>query len=72
MKRVEEDLGKIDILTNNARITIDAIFYKLTFTQGTEVIDTNFNGVFNMTHAIWSGILDQMSERVINILLING
>lgn len=72
MKRVEEDLGKIDILTNNARITIDAIFYKLTFTQGTEVIDTNLNGVFNMTHAIWSGILDQMSERVINILLING
>jgi len=72
IKKVEEDLGTIDILVNNAGITSDAMFHKITFSQWKEVIDTNLNGVFNMTHPIWNGMRDRKFGRVINISSING
>ena len=72
IKKVEEDLGTIDILVNNAGITRDAMFHKITFSQWKEVIDTNLNGVFNMTHPIWNGMRDRKFGRVINISSING
>ena len=56
IRKVEEELGKIDILVNNAGITRDAMFHKITFQEWKEVIDTNLNGVFNMTHPIWNGM----------------
>ena len=57
---------------NNAGITRDAMFHKITFSQWKEVIDTNLNGVFNMTHPIWNGMRDRKFGRVINISSING
>ncbi len=70
--KVEADLGKVDVLVNNAGITRDAMFHKMTPQQWREVIDTNLNGVFNMTHPIWSGMRDRKFGRVINISSING
>ena len=52
---VEADLGPVDVLVNNAGITRDAMFHKMTPQQWREVIDTNLSGVFNMTHPVWSG-----------------
>jgi acetoacetyl-CoA reductase len=72
IKKVEEDLGSVDILVNNAGITNDAMFHKITFNQWKEVIDTNLNGVFNMTHPIWNGMRNRKFGRVINISSING
>ncbi len=72
IKKVEEDLGTIDILVNNAGITRDAMFHKITFSQWKEVIDTNLNGVFNMTHPLWNGMRQRKFGRVINISSING
>ena len=72
IRKVEEELGKIDILVNNAGITRDAMFHKITFQEWKEVIDTNLNGVFNMTHPIWNGMRDRKFGRVINISSING
>ena len=72
IKKVEKDLGTIDILVNNAGITRDAKFHKITFSQWKEVIDTNLNGIFNMTHPIWNGMRARKFGRVINISSING
>ena len=69
---VESDLGPVDILVNNAGITRDGMFHKLTREAWQAVIDTNLNGVFNMTHPIWPGMRSRKFGRVINISSING
>jgi acetoacetyl-CoA reductase len=72
VKQVEADLGPIEVLVNNAGITRDAMFHKMTPQQWKEVIDTNLTGVFNMTHPVWPGMRDRKFGRVINISSING
>ena len=70
--KVEADLGPIDVLVNNAGITRDCMFHKMTPQQWKEVVDTNLTGAFNMTHPIWSGMRDRKFGRVVNISSING
>ncbi|MEO6298225.1 MAG: acetoacetyl-CoA reductase [Paracoccaceae bacterium] len=70
--KVEADLGPIAVLVNNAGITRDAMFHKMTPQFWREVIDTNLNGLFNMTHPVWNGMRDRKFGRVINISSING
>jgi acetoacetyl-CoA reductase len=72
IKNVEAELGPIEVLVNNAGITRDAMFHKMTPQQWKEVIDTNLTGVFNMTHPVWIGMRDRKFGRVINISSING
>ena len=60
------------VLVNNAGITRDAMFHKMTPTQWKEVIDTNLSGLFNMTHPLWNGMRDRKFGRVISISSING
>jgi acetoacetyl-CoA reductase len=69
---VEADLGPVEVLVNNAGITRDAMFHKMTPGQWREVIDTNLSGLFNMTHPLWGGMRDRKFGRVINISSING
>jgi acetoacetyl-CoA reductase len=69
---VEADLGPIEILVNNAGITRDAMFHKMTPENWKDVINTNLSGLFNMTHPIWTGMRDRNFGRVINISSING
>ena len=70
--RVEADLGPVEVLVNNAGITRDAPFHKITPEQWREVIDTNLHGVFNMTHPVWAGMRDRKFGRIITISSING
>ena len=70
--QVEADLGKIEVLVNNAGITRDAPFHKMTRDQWTDVMRTNLDGVFNMTHPLWNGMRERKFGRVINISSING
>ncbi len=69
---VEADLGPIDILVNNAGITRDAQFHKMSRDQWTDVMRTNLDGVFNMTHPLWNGMRERKFGRIINISSING
>ena len=59
IEKVEADLGPIDVLVNNAGITRDAPFHKMTKEQWSQVIDTNLTGVFNMTHPVWPGMRER-------------
>ena len=72
IKKVESDLGPVEVLVNNAGITRDAPFHKMTPQQWKEVIDTNLTGVFNMTHPIWPGMRERKFGRIITISSING
>ncbi|MBP0437849.1 acetoacetyl-CoA reductase [Tianweitania sediminis] len=69
---VEDMLGPVEILVNNAGITRDGMFHKMTRAQWQEVIDTNLNGVFNMTHPVWTGMRERKFGRVVTISSING
>jgi acetoacetyl-CoA reductase len=72
IRQVEADLGPVEVLVNNAGITRDAMFHKMTREQWKEVIDTNLSGAFNMTHPVWNGMRERKFGRVITISSING
>ena len=70
--QVEADLGPVSVLVNNAGITRDAMFHKMTPQQWKEVIDTNLTGVFNMSHGVWGGMRDRKFGRIVTISSVNG
>jgi acetoacetyl-CoA reductase len=70
--KVEADLGPVEVLVNNAGITRDAMFHRMTPQQWQEVIETNLSGLFNMTRPVWPGMRERGFGRIINISSING
>ena len=72
IKKVEADLGPIDVLVNNAGITKDTAFHKMTLEQWTAVINTNLGSLFNMTRPVIEGMRSRKFGRIINISSING
>ena len=70
--KVEAEVGPVEVLVNNAGITRDAPFHRMTPEQWSEVIDTNLSGLFNMTHNVWGGMRERKFGRVISISSING
>jgi acetoacetyl-CoA reductase len=70
--KVEAELGPVDILVNNAGITRDGMFHKMTREQWSQVIGTNLDGLFNMTHPLWNGMRERSFGRIVNISSING
>ena len=72
LKQVETDLGPVEVLVNNAGITSDAPFHRMTPEYWNQVINTNLNSLFNMTRPVWEGMRTRKFGRVINISSING
>ena len=72
IKKVEAELGPVEVLVNNAGITRDAMFHRMTLEQWQQVIGTNLGSLFNMTRPVWEGMRARKFGRIISISSING
>jgi acetoacetyl-CoA reductase len=72
VEKVEARLGPIDVLVNNAGITRDGVFHRMTSEQWSEVIRVNMDSLFNMTRQVIEGMREREWGRIINISSING
>src|SRR5437660_4903075 len=72
MKKVETELGPVEVLVNNAGITRDAVFHRMTADQWTAVINTNLSSLFNMCRPVIEGMRERNFGRIINVSSING
>jgi acetoacetyl-CoA reductase len=69
---VSADLGPVEVLVNNAGITRDMTFKKMTKADWDAVIHTNLDSTFNMTKQVMDGMMERGWGRVINISSVNG
>ena len=72
VEQVQKEVGPIDILINNAGITRDMTFKKMTKVDWDAVISTNLDSVFNVTKPIVDGMVERGWGRVINVSSVNG
>jgi len=72
VKAIEAKHGPIEILVNNAGITRDGTFHRMSHAQWMDVINTNLNSCFNVTRPVIEGMRDRKWGRVIQISSING
>jgi len=70
--QVTKEVGPIDVLINNAGITRDMTFKKMTKTDWDAVMHTNLDSVFNVTKPIVDGMVERGWGRVINVSSVNG
>ncbi|SEQ66017.1 3-oxoacyl-[acyl-carrier-protein] reductase [Faunimonas pinastri] len=69
---VEADLGPVEILVNNAGVSRDGWFHKMSAETWSEVMRTNLDSVFAMTRPVIQGMRDRGFGRIVNISSING
>ncbi len=69
---VRSALGPVEILVNNAGITRDTTFHRMSALQWQEVINTNLNSCFNVTRPVIDGMRERKWGRIIQISSING
>jgi acetoacetyl-CoA reductase len=70
--RIKAEVGPIDILINNAGITRDMTFKKMTKVDWDAVMKTNLDSVFNVTKPVCDGMVERGWGRIINVSSVNG
>ncbi|NLY26078.1 MAG: acetoacetyl-CoA reductase [Alcaligenaceae bacterium] len=70
--KVRAELGPVDVLVNNAGITRDGLFRKMSQDDWRAVIDTNLNSLFNVTKQVIEDMVERQWGRIINISSVNG
>lgn len=72
LAQVAQAVGPVEILVNNAGVTADATFHKMSQEQWWRVIRTNLGSMFNMTRHVIEGMRERRFGRIVNISSING
>ena len=72
VQAVEKKLGQVDVLVNNAGITRDMTFKKMTKSDWDAVIHTNLDSAFNMSKHVVDGMVERGWGRIINVSSVNG
>ncbi|MCK6263643.1 SDR family oxidoreductase [Vibrio sp. ZSDE26] len=72
LSQLLEDEGTIDVVVNNAGITKDVQFKKMSLEAWRDVIDTNLNSLFNVTQPLFASMCEKGGGRIVNISSVNG
>ena len=72
VETITRELGPVDVLVNNAGITRDMTFKRMTKADWDAVMSTNLDSVFNMTKQVMDGMMERKWGRVINVSSVNG
>jgi acetoacetyl-CoA reductase len=70
--QIEEEVGPVEVLINNAGITRDGTLHKMNFEKWDKVIQTNLASCFNTCHAVINGMRERGFGRIVNIGSVNG
>jgi 3-oxoacyl-[acyl-carrier protein] reductase len=72
VSRVEEELGPVGVLVNNAGITRDTLIVRMSDEEWDEVLDTNLRGAFNVCRAVARGMLKRREGAIVNLTSVVG
>jgi len=72
VEKTVADLGRIDILINNAGITADTLLPRMDPSAWSSVLETSLNGLFGATKAATLRMMKQRSGRILNLTSVSG
>jgi 3-oxoacyl-[acyl-carrier protein] reductase len=72
VRRVESELGSIQVLVNNAGVTKDQALLRMSPQEWREVLDVNLDGTFHFCRAVVFGLMKRKSGRIINMSSVAG
>jgi 3-oxoacyl-[acyl-carrier protein] reductase len=72
VKQVEDEMGSLDVLVNNAGVTRDNLLMRIKDEDWDAVVDTNLRGAFNTIRAASRGMMKRRSGRIINVSSVVG
>lgn len=72
IRRIEAEVGPVDVLVNNAGITRDDLIMRMSREDWRDVLETNLFGAFWMTKAVTRPMLKARSGRIVNITSVSG